>query len=107
MQEVIDLMKFPEMLRRVINYIRRFSSTVLANTEEKRELISLTANIPYDDQVNHRASLADISSSLLQQHLKAIGSKLHEQLEQLTHLALCRSMNLVEGSDMRYQKMWH
>jgi ATP-dependent DNA helicase RecG len=80
-------------------YIRRFSSTVQANVEEKKELISLTANIPFDDRVNHKASLSDISINLVQQHLRAIGSKLQDDLNNLSHLELCRQMNLVEGSD--------
>ena len=80
-------------------YIRRFSSTVQANVEEKKELISLTANIPFDDRVNHKASLYDISINLIQQHLRAIGSKLQDELNNLSHLALCRQMNLIEGSD--------
>jgi ATP-dependent DNA helicase RecG len=80
-------------------YIRRFSSTVQANLEEKKELISLTANIPFDDRVNHKANLSDISINLVQQHLRAIGSKLQDELNNLSHLALCRQMNLVEGSD--------
>jgi ATP-dependent DNA helicase RecG len=80
-------------------YIRRFSSTVQANVEEKKELISLTANIPFDDRVNHKANLSDISIGLVQQHLRAIGSKLQDELNNLSHLALCRQMNLVEGSD--------
>ena len=80
-------------------YIRRFSSTVQANVEEKKELISLTANIPFDDRVNHKANLSDISINLVQQHLRAIGSKLQDELNNLSHLALCRQMNLVEGSD--------
>ena len=80
-------------------YIRRFSSTVQANVEEKKELISLTANIPFDDRVNHKANLSDISINLVQQHLRAIGSKLQDELNNFSHLALCRQMNLVEGSD--------
>lgn len=80
-------------------YIRRFSSTVQANIEEKKELISLTANIPFDDRVNHKANLSDISINLIQQHLRAIGSKLQDELNTLSHKALCRQMNLVEGSD--------
>jgi ATP-dependent DNA helicase RecG len=80
-------------------YIRRFSSTVQANVEEKKELISLTANIPFDDRVNHKANLFDISIGLVQQHLRAIGSKLQDEINNLSHLALCRQMNLVEGSD--------
>jgi len=80
-------------------YIRRFSSTVQANIQERKELISLTANIPFDDRVNHKASLSDISIGLIQQYLRTIGSKLQDELNNLNHLALCRQMNLVEGSD--------
>ncbi|MET3129601.1 ATP-dependent DNA helicase RecG [Arcicella rosea] len=80
-------------------FIRRFSSTVQANTDERRELINLTANIPFDDRVNHRASIADISSILIQQHLNGINSRLYEESFRISHLELCRQMNLVEGSD--------
>lgn len=78
-------------------YIRRYSSTVLANIEEKKELISLTANIPFDDRVNHKANVTDISFGLLQQHLSSIGSRLFDESARLSLVALCRQMNLVEG----------
>jgi ATP-dependent DNA helicase RecG len=40
----------------------------------------LPANIPFDDRVNHKASLSYISINLIQQHLRAKGSKLQEEL---------------------------
>ena len=46
-------------------YIRKYSSTIQANNEQKQELISLTANIPFDDRVNSRASVNDIIPYLI------------------------------------------
>ena len=35
-------------------YIRRYSNTIEAKGEDERELISLTATIPFDDRYNHQ-----------------------------------------------------
>ncbi|HDY76277.1 MAG TPA: transcriptional regulator, partial [Candidatus Marinimicrobia bacterium] len=80
-------------------YIRQYSNTVIANAEQTRELLSLTAKIPFDDRVNSRASLEDISSLLIQQHLKETGSKLYDESFKLSHNEVCRQMNLAEGAD--------
>ena len=80
-------------------YIRKFSNTVQANREQKQELLNLTANIPFDDRVNTRAKLDDISPVLIQQHLKDIGSKLYNENLTISHKDICRQMNLTEGAD--------
>lgn len=41
-------------------YIRKFSSTVAAKNDELKELIGLTATVPFDDRINHHAILEDI-----------------------------------------------
>ena len=74
-------------------YIRRFSSTVQANREQKQELLSLTANIPFDDRVNTKANPDDISPVLIQQHLREISSRLYEESLTLPHQDICRQMN--------------
>jgi len=79
-------------------YIRRYSSTVIANQDERNELISLTANIPFDDRLNSRASVKDISSILVQQHLKEIGSKFYEDSFGLPDVEVYIQMNLTEGA---------
>lgn len=80
-------------------YIRRYSSTVIADQDQRNELISLTANIPFDDRVNTHKTVDDISLSLMQQHLRAIGSKLYEESKGISQSDLCKQMNLAEGAD--------
>jgi len=85
--------------KKYVYYIRKFSSTVQANREHRQELLNLTANIPFDDRVNTRKKLDDISPILIQQHLKEIGSRLFEESLILSHKDICRQMNLAEGAD--------
>ncbi|PHS52814.1 MAG: transcriptional regulator [Lutibacter sp.] len=80
-------------------YIRRYSNTVQTNREQSQELLSLTANIPFDDRQNPRATIDDISLTLLQQHLKEIGSRFYEESSKLTHREVCVQMNLAEGAN--------
>ena len=37
------------------HYIRRYANSVVAKDAELRELIELTATVPFDDRMNHRA----------------------------------------------------
>ncbi|HQP71027.1 MAG TPA: putative DNA binding domain-containing protein [Clostridiales bacterium] len=80
-------------------FIRKYSSTIRVNDEQKHELFSLTANIPFDDRVNHKARIDDISPYLLRNHLRQINSRLYPQSETLPHKDLCVQMNLAEGAD--------
>jgi ATP-dependent DNA helicase RecG len=45
-------------------YIRKGSSTVRAGHEEEIELLSMAAQIPFDDRMNQQSSLADLSLPL-------------------------------------------
>ncbi len=80
-----------------IYYIRRYSSTVQANAEQRQELFSLTANIPFDDRLNTRIGIDDISPFLIRQHLKDIGSRFYDESLKLSHNEVCLQMNLAEG----------
>ncbi len=80
-----------------VYYIRRYSNTVQANQEQKQELFSLTANIPFDDRLNTKAVMDDISSSLILQHLKETGSRFYKESLKLPHNEVCLQMNLAEG----------
>jgi ATP-dependent DNA helicase RecG len=42
-------------------YIRRFSNTIKAQNDDERELLSLTASIPFDDRINHNATIQDLN----------------------------------------------
>ena len=64
-------------------YVRRGSKTVKANDIEKRQLIELTAKIPFDDRINHHASIDDLNLRYIQEYLKEIGSKLFDEVTKL------------------------
>ncbi|MBI4979993.1 putative DNA binding domain-containing protein [Candidatus Woesearchaeota archaeon] len=76
-------------------YIRHSASTVIANRDEEKELISMSNQIPYDDQINQKASLSDLNLRLIKSYLHDINSKLDANL--LSFNELCRSLNIVEG----------
>ena len=42
-------------------YIRRYSSTIEAKGDDERELIGLTARVPFDDRFNQTAGIGDLS----------------------------------------------
>lgn len=77
-------------------YIRKFSNTVKPNKTEKEELLRF-ATVPYDDRVNHKYGINDLSQGLVRSFLQEIKSKLFEEFDKLTFEAVCRQMNLVEG----------
>jgi len=81
------------------HYIRKFSNTVIAKNEELSELIRLTATIPFDDRINHHASLEDIKLPLIQSFLKEIESDLLEESRTMPLVDLCRQMALIDGGN--------
>ncbi|MCU0288281.1 MAG: putative DNA binding domain-containing protein, partial [Acidobacteria bacterium] len=81
------------------SYIRRFASTVKANTEERKELLGLSNHIPFDDQTNHNSALSDLSLTLIKQFLREINSALLEEADNMPFAELCRAMNIVDGPD--------
>lgn len=79
-------------------YVRRGSETIKANKEEERNLLELTAKIPFDDRINHHASIDDLSFPLIQAYLKEIGSKLYDEAHKMDFIELCKQMQIVKGS---------
>ena len=80
-------------------YIRRYSSTVEAKGDDQRELLSLTATVPFDDRSCHKASLEDLRLPLIQAYLKEVGSGLYREATKMPLVELGRLMNIVEGGD--------
>jgi ATP-dependent DNA helicase RecG len=78
-------------------YLRRYSSTIEAKGEDERELISLTAQVPYDDRVNQNATTADLSPRLMEEFLREVGSGLANEVATLPVEALGRQMRVVAG----------
>jgi len=78
-------------------YIRKQSSTVVAKNADERELMSLTATVPFDDRYNQLASIDDLSRRLIEEFLKEVRSDLLEQAADLPMETLGRQMNIVGG----------
>ncbi|MDZ7772846.1 MAG: ATP-binding protein [Balneolaceae bacterium] len=80
-------------------WIRRYSSTVRANSNERQTLHEMAAKVPFDDRICHQASLTDLSLSLVKEFLKKVESPLFEQADTISFQDLCRQMQIVKGSE--------
>ncbi len=76
---------------------KKGSSTVAARGHDETELMSLAANIPFDDRTNQTASPLDLSLSLIKTYLQEIGSALGDQADRMDFELLCRRMLIVDG----------
>ncbi len=84
-------------------YIRYETSSVKANVEQERELISMTDQTPFDCRANHRATFEDISPLLLEDHLRKTGSRLAKQVQERGVEAILEDMQILEGpTEARY-----
>lgn len=78
-------------------YIRKQSSTVKAKGDNERELLSLTATVPFDDRYNQSVAVEELSHRLMTDFLKEVGSDLAEEAASLSNEELGRQMNVVGG----------
>jgi ATP-dependent DNA helicase RecG len=86
--------------QRVYNHRIRFrSNSIVPNSEQERELIELTAKIPFDDRVNSHARIDDLSFSLMREHIEKTKSKLYAESVTLTVAELAEKMNLSQGKN--------
>ncbi len=80
-------------------YIRRFSSTVKPTSEEEKELIGMSNQIPFDDRANHKYSLDEFDLVAIKTFLNRIGSELERDISHLSIEEISRKMNIAEGAD--------
>ncbi len=80
-------------------YIRRYSSTVEAKGDDQRELLSLTATVPFDDRMCRAADVDDLNLDLIRSFLKEIGSGLYRERGRLSLVEFARRLNVVDGAD--------
>ncbi len=80
-------------------YVRRGSTTVVAKHAEIKQLMELAAAVPFDDRVNHNASLFDLDLGLIREFLQDIKSELFEPAASMPFNELCRQMKIVSGPD--------
>lgn len=80
-------------------YIRKASTTVRAHGQDEQELLTLAANVPFDDRVNHQASLDDLSLALIRGYLQEVGSELFSEAGEMEFGELARRMQIARGAD--------
>jgi ATP-dependent DNA helicase RecG len=78
-------------------FIRKGSSTVRAKDHDEMELLSLAATVPFDDLINQRAQVSDLSRDLIRAYLLEVKSDLASHVDRLDPVALGRQMNIVTG----------
>ncbi len=79
-------------------YIRKMSSTIRANANEERELMLLAGKTPFDDQINRRAELSDLKSSLIAEFLHTVGSDLYRTCLDRPIRELGEDLRIVDGT---------
>ncbi|QHT65679.1 hypothetical protein GXP67_02850 [Rhodocytophaga rosea] len=79
-------------------YIRKGSNTVKANPDEERQLYELANRIPFDDRINHTASIEDLKFPLIQSFLKDVGSELYQRATNIPFHELCQQLQVLKGS---------
>ncbi len=78
-------------------YVRRGSSSPKANEQEEQQLMQLAAKIPFDDRINHHASIDDLSLAEIRMFLQDVKSDLFKSSEGMTFEELVRVMQIARG----------
>ena len=78
-------------------YVRRTSNSVLANQQEEQLLLDMAKRIPFDDRVNHHASLEDLDFGLIRDFLEDIKSDLRKEATHMELAELAVQMRIVGG----------
>ena len=81
-----------------VYYIRRLSSSAKANIQEEQQLLQLTAKIPFDDRVNHHASIDDLSLAEIRMFLQDVKSDLFHSSQNMKFEELVGAMQIVRGA---------
>ena len=79
-------------------YIRTGSETKKANAEQQRNLYELAQRIPFDDRINHSASVDNFNLGLIREYLREVGSDLYTSSEKMTIEDLSSSMLIAKRS---------
>ena len=69
-----------------------------AKGADEAEFLSLAATVPFDDRINQRARVADLSPDLMVGFLTEVGSALAADADSLSKEQLGRRMNVVGGT---------
>ena len=80
-------------------YVRIGSNSVVARGETLRQLLELTARIPFDDRINQQAGIQDLDLGIIQAYLQEVKSDLFEESKSLSFQDLCRAILIAKGLD--------
>lgn len=78
-------------------YIRRFASTIVASSDEEKELFYLSSDIPFDDRPNLMARVDDLDIELMREHLRKIKSELYPLSQNMSKRDVAQDMQLISG----------
>jgi len=90
-----------DVTARLKNYnfrIRWGGNTIIPTEDQKRELLSLTAQVPFDDRVNQFHSIEELDFGLMREHLYKTKSRLFKESAKMDTIELAEKMNLSQGS---------
>ncbi|MEA3418475.1 MAG: putative DNA binding domain-containing protein [Campylobacterota bacterium] len=80
-------------------YVRRMSSTAKANEQEEQQLMRLAAKTPFDDRINHHASIGDLSLAEIRMFLQDVKSDLFHSALSMEFEDLLRVMQIARGAN--------
>ncbi|WP_352421149.1 RNA-binding domain-containing protein [Proteiniphilum sp.] len=78
-------------------YIRQGSVSKPASKEEERFLNTISIALPFDDRINHQASVDELDKDLLVEFLYEVGSDLHSEAANIGKEELALQMQLLKG----------
>lgn len=78
-------------------YVRRNSVTKQANEQEEHLLFEMAKKIPFDDRVNHHASIEDLSFNLIRGFLEEVKSDLRTEAIKMPLQDLALQMRIASG----------
>lgn len=78
-------------------YIRQGSVSKPASKEEERFLNTISIALPFDDRINHQASVDDLDKDLLVEFLYEVDSDLHSEAANIGKEELALQMQLLKG----------
>jgi ATP-dependent DNA helicase RecG len=80
------------------SYVRIGSESIIAKGENLNRLNELSVRIPFDDRVNHQATINDLDLGIIRSYLQEINSELFKESATMPFVELCQAMNIVKGS---------
>ena len=81
------------------HWVRKGPTTQRATIEDEKRLMEIAAKVPFDDRINHNATLEDFKIEHIQKYLKDVKSELIKELSSLTIEQIVRKLNIARGPD--------